>query len=82
MGDTASGTETFTAADGSQFVKSFTGTFQPDGTYVGTFSLGGGTGRFEGIGGSGEFTTVFGPDGVSFDLAIEGAILLPTPRKP
>jgi polyvinyl alcohol dehydrogenase (cytochrome) len=75
VGDTATGTETFTAANGDQFVKHFTGTFLPDGSYVGTYTLGGGTGRFAGLSGSGTFTTVFAADGTDFDLVIVGEVL-------
>jgi polyvinyl alcohol dehydrogenase (cytochrome) len=81
QGNTGTGKETFTAANGDQFVKFFTGTFEPDGTYSGTFTLGDGTGRFEGISGSGEFTTVFHPDGIDFDLFIVGEILISTGNK-
>jgi hypothetical protein len=70
--DTVSGTETFTAASADHFVKSFTGAFQPDGRLVGSYTLGGGTGRFAGIGGSDTFTVVFDADGTDFDLTIVG----------
>jgi hypothetical protein len=76
-GDTAVGTETFSATNGDRFIKSFTGRFAADGTFSGTFTLGGGTGRFEGISGSGEFTTVFDADGVNFDLVIAGEVFYP-----
>jgi polyvinyl alcohol dehydrogenase (cytochrome) len=74
-GSTVIGTETFTAANGDQFVKTFTGSFQADGSLRGTYALGGGTGRFAGIYGSGSFVTVFDADGVSFNLVIEGEIV-------
>jgi polyvinyl alcohol dehydrogenase (cytochrome) len=81
QGNTVTGQETFTAANGDQFVKTFTGTFQPDGSLVGTFTLGSGTGRLEGISGSGDFTVVFHPDGVGFDLVIVGDALFPAGGK-
>jgi polyvinyl alcohol dehydrogenase (cytochrome) len=80
--DTVFGTETFTAANGDHFVKTFTGTFQPDGTLVGTYTLGGGTGRFAGIGGSGTFTAVFAANGIDFDLTIVGEALFADHGKP
>jgi polyvinyl alcohol dehydrogenase (cytochrome) len=82
VGDTVTGTETFTAANGDQFVKYFTGTFQPDGSLVGTYTLGAGTGRFAGISGNGTFTVVFDASGFNFDLNILGDILYPNGRNP
>jgi hypothetical protein len=77
QGSTLSGRETFTAADGDQFVMTFTGTVQSDGSVCGTFTLGVGTGRFAGIGGDGEFLLDPDPDGVHFDLDLSGYMLLP-----
>jgi polyvinyl alcohol dehydrogenase (cytochrome) len=71
------GQETFTAANGDQFVKFFSGALQPDGTVLGTFTLGNGTGRFAGISGSGTFTVNLDPDGIDFSLTISGDILSP-----
>src|SRR5262245_1415402 len=81
MGDTAPGPETFTAAGRDRPGESFTGTFQPDGGNVETSTPGGGAGGSAGIRGRGGFTAVPGPDGIDFDLVLEGEILFSLPRK-
>jgi polyvinyl alcohol dehydrogenase (cytochrome) len=82
VGDAVSGTETFTAANGDQFVKSITGTFLPDGSLVGTYTLGDGTGRFAGISGSGTFTAILHADGIDFDVDSVGEVLFPNGLNP
>jgi polyvinyl alcohol dehydrogenase (cytochrome) len=77
QGSTLSGRETFTAANGDQFVMTFTGTVQQDGSFRGTFTLGAGTGRFAGLGGDGEFLLLPDSDEVHFDLALQGNMFLP-----
>jgi polyvinyl alcohol dehydrogenase (cytochrome) len=81
VGVTAWGTETFTASNGDQFVKSITGTFQPDGSLVGTYTLGGGAGRFAGVSGGGTFTATFRAGGIDFDVVSVGDVLFPDGRK-
>jgi polyvinyl alcohol dehydrogenase (cytochrome) len=76
VGDMVFGTETFTAANGDQFVKTLTGTFAADGTVHGTSTTGDGTGRFAGISGSGEFTVTFAADGIDFSVVFEGELFL------
>jgi hypothetical protein len=76
QGDTVSGRETFTTAKGDQFVMTFTGTIQPDGSFGGTFTLGAGTGGFAGIHGGGLFITALDPDGAHVELLILGEMLL------
>jgi polyvinyl alcohol dehydrogenase (cytochrome) len=76
QGGTLSGRETFTTASGDQFVKTFSGTFLPDGTVRGTFTLGAGTGRFKNLSGSGVWFANPNADGVHFDLVILGEMFL------
>ena len=76
QGGTVSGRETFTTANGDQFVMTFTGTVRPAGSVLGTFTLGVGTGRFKGIDGGGLFITVPDPNGSQFELIILGEMLL------
>src|SRR5262249_58295917 len=49
QGGKLSGRETFTAANGDQFVMTFSGTVRSDGSVRGTFTLGVGTGSVAGI---------------------------------
>jgi polyvinyl alcohol dehydrogenase (cytochrome) len=76
QGNTVSGRETVTVASGDQFVVTFTGTLQPDGSIKGTFTLGAGTGRFRGARGGGVFSIAPNPDGVHFEMDLVGEMLL------
>lgn len=67
------GTATLTAADGSSLDMSFTGTFAPgpagpsDSAFGGTWTATGGTGRFDGVSGSGTYNgSASGPVGILF----------------
>jgi hypothetical protein len=76
QGGLLSGRETFTTANGDQFVMTFAGTIQSDGSVLGTFTLSAGTGRFEGIGGQGELSIVPDSDPANFELDVLGEMFV------
>jgi hypothetical protein len=76
QGNAVSGRETITLAGGDQFVLTFTGTLQRDGSIRGTFTLGAGTGRFSHIHGVGVLSIAPSSDGTHYEMDLLGAMLL------
>jgi len=68
-----SGTVTFFAADGSELYCDFTGGFTGPATAAGTYTITGGTGRFQDSSGEAEFHILQG-DPVNFTFQFEGLI--------
>jgi hypothetical protein len=68
-----SGSIVFVAANLDELHVTVTGGFISPTTAVGSYTLVGGTGRFEGASGSATFEAV-SPDGVQVDVSFEGAI--------
>jgi hypothetical protein len=68
-----SGTIEFVAANGDGLHVTFTGGFVSATTALGTYTITGGTGRFEGATGSAEFEAV-SPDGVQVSVDFAGTI--------
>lgn len=69
----ATGTVTFTAANGDQIFGTVTAQFTSPTTVVGSFSFTGGTGRFENVTGGAD-ALVSTPDGVNLTVDFEGSI--------
>ncbi len=75
-GMVAGGYKTFTAADGGQVFEKFSITKFTDTGVEGTWEFTGGTGKYDGIAGSGDFTVTNVSDSVYSDL-LEGEYSIP-----
>ena len=73
---TITGTIVFTAADGSELYCGFAGAFTGATTVAGTYTITGGTGRFDGATGAAFFDITLGDAG-SFSFGFAGTISMP-----